>query len=175
MSNSLRDQLVKAGLASKQSANQLEAKSRKQHKKPRKKSTSDKAAEAAAKAKKERDRELNAELEEKKRRAEIKGQIKVLIDDHGVKEYQGETVFNYESNGKIRQLFVTEAVHAGLSKDKLAVTRFNGKTFLVPTETAERILGLNPEWSVARPGAEKSTSAEDDEYANYQVPDDLTW
>jgi len=175
MSHSLRDQLVKAGLASRQSASQLEAKSRRQHKNPSKKSAADKAAQTAAKAKKERDRELNAKLEEKKRRAEIKGRIKLMIEQHGVKEYKGETAFNYQSNGKIRQLFVTAAVHKRLSEDKLAVTRFNGKTFLVSTEAAEKILALNPDWSVVRPGTQKSTGDEDGEYAQYQVPDDLIW
>ena len=176
MSNSLRDQLVKAGLASKQQADAVNAKARKKRKKPRGKSASDIAAEKAAAEKRAKDRELSAALQAKQERAAIKGQIKVLIESAALKEYRGEEVFNYVLGSKIRQIFVNAEIHRGLSDDRIAITRLNGNTFLVPTETADKVLGLNPDWAVARPGkADDKPGAEDDPYADYQVPDDLNW
>ena len=176
MSSSLRDQLVKAGLASKQSANSLNAKSRKKHKKPAQKTAADAAAQKAAEEKRERDKALNAAIQEKQQKAAIKGQIKALIEASAIKDYNGEKAYSYISSGKVRQMFVTAEVHTQLSSDKLGITRLNGKTYLVPVDTADKIVQLNPDWAMTRPGrdAEKPTT-EDDPYADYQVPDDITW
>jgi len=54
------------------------------------------------------------------------------------------------------------------------ITRLNGATYLIPAETGEKVRALNPDWVVIAPGDEQSSEV-DDEYADYQVPDDLTW
>ncbi len=176
MSSSLRDQLVKAGLASKQNANVLNAKSRKKHKNKAVDAPTDVAAKQAAEAKRAKDKALNAALQEKQQKAAIKGQIKALIEAHAVKEYSGEIAYNYIAGTKVRQLFVLQEIHQKLSSGKLAITRLNGKTYLIPSTTGEKILALNPNWAVTRPGADANeTTGDDDDYADYQVPDDLNW
>ncbi|MEM7291864.1 MAG: DUF2058 family protein [Pseudomonadota bacterium] len=176
MGDSLRDQLVKAGLASKSSANTLNAKSRKKHKKRPAPNEADAKAKKRADAKRERDRALNAEVEAKKAKAALKGQIKQLIDQNAVADYRGEVTFNYVSGGKIRPLFVTQQVHDDLAADKIAITRLNGKTRLIPVAIADQVLELNPDWAVFRPGADSGGGADaDDAYSGYEVPDDLTW
>lgn len=176
MSSSLRDQLVKAGLASKQSADSQNAKSRKKYKKPAVKTAADAAAKKAADAKREKDRALDAALQVKQQKSAVKGQIKALIEQHAVVEYAGEAGYSYVSGTKVRKLFVQQAIHDKLSSDKLAITRLNGKTYLVPVAIAARILTLNPGWVVNRPGSDGGESTGDnDSYSDYQVPDDLSW
>ncbi len=176
MSSSLRDQLVKAGLASKQSADSLNARSRKKHKQPVQKSTADLAAKKRADAKREKDRALNAALQEKQQKTAVKGQIKALIEQHAVTDYLGELGYSYVSDSKVRKLFVQQSIHEKLSSDQLAITRLNGKTYLVPVAIADKILALNPDWAVTRPGSNRGQSSDDDSsYSDYQVPDDLSW
>jgi uncharacterized protein YaiL (DUF2058 family) len=176
MSSSLRDQLVKAGLASKQSADSQNAKSRKKHKKPALKTAADVAAKKAADAKREKDKTLNAALREKQRKTAVKSQIKDLIEQHAVANYLGEIGYSYISGTKVRKLFVQQIIHEKLSSDQLAITRLNGKTYLVPVAITDRILTLNPAWSVNRPGSDSGESIDDDSpYSDFQVPDDLNW
>jgi len=176
MSSSLRDQLVKAGLASKQSADSLNARSRKKHKKPVQKTPADLAAKKLADAKREKDRALNAALQEKQQKSAIKGQIKELIEQHAVADYLGEIGYSYVSGTKVRKLFVQQSVHEKLSSDMLAITRLNGKTYLVPIDIADKILALNPDWAMTRPGSDSAQPGDDDNsYSDYQVPDDLSW
>ncbi len=176
MGDSLRDQLVKAGLANKASANALNAKSRKKHKDKKPHSAADAAAKRAAAEKRERDRALNAELEAKKARTALKAQIKQLIETNALSDYRGELTFNYVSGGKIRPLFVTQKVHDELAADNIAITRLNGKTWLIPVDTGEQVLKLNPDWAVFRPAQDKTDEkSPDDPYAGFDVPDDLTW
>lgn len=177
MSNALRDQLVKAGLANKQSANTLNAKSRKKHKKPRGETAADITAKQAADAKREKDKALNAARQAQQQKVAIKAQIKVLIETHAIKEYSGEIAYNYIAGTKVRQLYVQQPIHAQLSSGTMAITRLNGKTYLVPVEIAQKILTLNPQWAVTTPGESNQESPDDDDdpYANYQIPDDLSW
>jgi uncharacterized protein YaiL (DUF2058 family) len=53
------------------------------------------------------------------------------------------------------------------------VVNCNGEFELVPAETAEKIRQLNPSLVIDPP--EESESTEDDDYADYKVPDDLIW
>jgi hypothetical protein len=181
MSGSLRDQLVKAGLVTKEKANLAGAKSRKKSKGKRHNASAvSTEVDKATQEKRERDRQLNAEREAKKQaeaqRAAIKQQIKQLIEGDHVEKYQGEIAHNYQAGNRIKQVFVTEAVHKQLADGALGVTRLNGKTFIVPRAVAEKVTALNPDYLVAlnRPDDEKDSDP-DDPYAGYEVPDDLMW
>ena len=176
MGISLRDQLVKAGLAGKQKADALNAKSRKKHRHPATVEPDCSAAQQAARAKRDRDKALNAAVEEKRQKAAIKGQIKVLIEGHPLRDYNGEVVYHYVFGSKVRQLYLKQSIYDQLSSDRLAITRLNGKTYLIPIATAEKVLALNPAWALVRPGAAREKSRIDkDSYADYPVPDDLIW
>lgn len=178
---SLSDQLVKAGLVSKEKANLAKAKTRKKAKGKRKADNAVSAdVDKAAQAKRERDRKLNAEREAKKaaeaKRAGIKQQIKQLIEGDNVAKFQGEVAHNYQSGNRIKQVFVTEEVHKQLAAGELGVTRLNGKTFIVPKQVAVKIIALNPEYLVALNKPDEGSEPDpDDPYADYQVPDDLMW
>jgi len=178
---SLRDQLVKSGLVTKEKADLAAAKSRKKAKGKRRADNPNAALiEREAAQKKARDKHLNAEREAKRqaeaRRAAVKQQIKRLIDDHAIADFRGEVAYNYQAGRRVKQVFVKQEVHEKLAAGDLGITRLDGKTFLVPAGAAEKILELNPDWMVWLVRPEEPREADpDDPYAGYEVPDDLIW
>ncbi len=81
---------------------------------------------------------------------------------------------SYIIGKRIKQLFVSEELREKLVEGSLVITRLNGSTYLIPAKVGEQVRALNPDWVVITPN-DGSGSEADDEYADYQVPDDLTW
>ncbi|ASJ75036.1 DUF2058 domain-containing protein [Granulosicoccus antarcticus] len=107
------------------------------------------------------------------RRKAIKAEIKTLIEAAAIKEYQGESVYRFILNKRIRELHVKDDIRQQLVAGTLIITRLNGTTWLVPDETSTAIRALNPDWAVVTPapdGPEDNTGYED-----FPVPDDLQW
>lgn len=173
MSDSLRDQLLKAGFKSKETAENSGKKKRSQRGKPSSKSaknTGKKGTKSHTQAAKAADN-----LEEEQRRKALKEQIKQLIETHCVKNYAGSEAYAFLVGKRVRQLFVTEEIRKRLSDSDLVITRLNGNTFLVPPDIGDQILAVNPQWAVFKNTDEPSAAQEDSDYADFQVPDDLIW
>lgn len=170
MADSLREQLIAAGLAS--AAPEPVRKKRKPAKAKRKRppTASPRRAEgdpASARA--------NKAIAEKK---QLKAKIKSLIDDNRLEGWQGDIPYRYQIDKKLREVYVGEEIQKRLASRELAITRLNGSTHLVPSEVARQIREINPLWSVFN--LDENTddavqSGTDDEYSGYTVPDDLNW
>lgn len=115
-----------------------------------------------------------AEREAIAERKRIKAEIKSIIEAEKIDNTAGESAHSYLIGKRIKQLFVTEPIQKQLVAGELVITRLNGSTFLVPAQTGERVQALNPDWVVIVPSTDNATEI-DDEYADYQVPDDLKW
>ncbi len=186
MSDSLRDQLMQAGFnapkepvrakrthSGKSSHGASNAGSTRgqpagRHKKalqpPSKQSTQQKNGRAAS--------ESAADAEAVRRKA-IKTEIKTLIEAAAIKEFQGESVYRFILNKRIRELHVKEDIRQQLVAGSLIITRLNGTTWLVPSETSVAIRALNPDWAVVTPASDEP---EDNAgYEDFTVPDDLQW
>lgn len=111
-------------------------------------------------------------MAEKKR---IKAAIKELIEASALKDFKGETAYSFVLGKKVRQLFVNAEAHKKLSAGELVITRLNGNTQLIPLDQVEPILALNPDWAIVQNEADGEKPKEDDEYKDFQIPDDLTW
>lgn len=115
-------------------------------------------------------------IEERKR---LKAKIKTLIDDNKSADWKGEVAYRYLVEKRIRELYVTEDIQKKLAERELAVTRLNGDTYLVPRSVALEIKEINPQWSVFNLendlSAAEQTAQPGDDYAEFQVPDDLKW
>ena len=166
---SLRDQLLKAGLASADQAKKLNADVRKQeHQRKKNKAIADeeaarqaearRQAEAEAALKRERDRQLNLEREAEKQRRELAARARQLIDSHRLNHPDAEIFYNFlDSDGRwIRAIRVLPPQRKGLAMGRLAIVRGDRHEFdfaLAPRETAlklaefapERVLLLHPE------------------------------
>lgn len=193
MADSLRDQLIAAGFEApkkeprkkpkgadkrgkKKSPEQARAKSKGSQKSQTlsARAQSSKAKPKDNSAKERAEQESAAKIEERKK---LKAQIKALIDENKTEKWKGETVYRYLVDKKIRELYVSEDCHPRLTAREVAITRYNGETFIVPRETGLAIKQINPQWSVFN--LEEASDAEKEQlegdYADYQVPDDLQW
>lgn len=182
MGNSLQEQLLKAGLVSKDQvnkANKSKSQNRRQQpkgkKKGPKKPTLSPEQQRARDEKAARDRELNERRNEARKQREIAAQVKQLVDAnrHPPSDPENDVPFYFENKGKIKTLHVAPATRDMITSGRLVIVNANGRFELVPPDIAEKIRQRNPSLVIDLPKEE--TPAEDDPYAEYQVPDDLMW
>ena len=184
MSKSLQEQLLQAGLAKPKQAKKARRDKTRQaqaaRRDPKKAQEQDQVArEVAAKqaGKRDYDRRLN-EQRKAQREAQERQQKAVQIIARNRVAAEGDNeqavAYNYNVNGKIKRLMVSDSQRKSLAAGRMAIVRYQGKTSLVSAEVAERLEPLIPNriWMAT---ATDDTPDPDDPYANYQVPDDLMW
>lgn len=184
MSNSLQDQLLKAGLTDKKKAKQTAKEKHKQNKAQNKSKTAvvdeTKLAASEAKQKKvERDRALNAEREAEAQKKAIDAQIKQLINSHKQDRGKGDISFSFKDGTTIKKLVISAEVHKKLLAGVFAIARVDSQYFIVPeviaTKISERDGGKGAGWIVHQAQKDPEQVDADDPYADYQIPDDLMW
>jgi len=188
---SLQDQLKKAGLLDDKKAKQLQRTKHKQEKLARK--TRQPAAdqsrlelERAQSEKIARDRQLNLEKYKQAEKNAFAAQIKQLIETNIVAR-EGEQKFNFTDAKLIKHIYVSQTQIEQLSAGNLAIVRQKAgqkgaqkgvqkiNYVIVPMSAANRIEQLDASAVVFKALPKNSVSAEDDPYADYKIPDDLTW
>ncbi|MDF2180901.1 DUF2058 domain-containing protein [Neptuniibacter sp. CAU 1671] len=184
MAGSLKDQLLKAGLADQKKAKQIDTEKRKQKKQQTKARKSGLAldnqhADLQAKLqqereeKREKDRLLNQQREAEKREREITAQCRQMIQQQQVVvPDNAEVGYNFVYDKKIKKIYVTDTLQQQLSRGQLAIGVLDEKFYLVPDKFADKIEQRRPEM-VIRIEAEETD--EDDPYADFKIPDDLMW
>lgn len=179
MGNSLQDQLLRAGLVSEQKLKQARADKRKTGKQSggRNRATEENRSrtQLEAKEKAQRDRELNLKREEEARRRAEESELRQLIHAHRLSRREGDLPYSFRDGDSLKRVYVTADQKKALAAGKIALVRQDQGYEAVPAEIAERLLARRPELVLVlnRPGQEPETA--DDEYAEYQVPDDLMW
>ncbi len=177
MAKSLQDQLLKAGLANKKQA--VRAKKAKNSKEKLKRAgveVDDEAvllARQAEQTKLEKDRELNRVKTEKAEQSAIQAQIKQLIGLNRISQ-RGEVDFRFPEGKLVKTLLVTEPQRAALINGMVAVVKFDDDYDLVPRKVALKIAERDQSKVLLCNDSDDEDSV-DDEYAGYQVPDDLMW
>jgi len=179
MSNSLRDQLLKAGLVNDKQVKQASKEARKQEKQNRHgnaaaKDENKRAAQEAQAAKIERDRQLNLEKAKEAERKALAAQIKQMIEANRVAPGEDEIAYRFAHDNKVKTLYVSKSVHQGLAAGRLAIVSLESRYEIVPPEVAEKIRQRDESRVVLLNPPDRPQDA-DDEYADYKVPDDLMW
>lgn len=180
MSDSLRDQLLKAGLATKGQANRAKQKTRKQKQAAKERPADTEAARLAkqtsaeVRAKAAKDRALNKQRAQREKLLDMDNTVRQLVERHGVKPDANGDAYNFTLDGKVRSLPVSTAQRGQIAAGKLAIVSRAGVHHLVPVEIADRIAEQAPEW-VWKIEPDDAAPDPDDPYAAYQVPDDLIW
>jgi uncharacterized protein YaiL (DUF2058 family) len=184
MAKSLQEQLIESGLAK---AGQAKKPARKKNRKSKQTRQAEASAGAnpelqaelqrKAAAKRERDRALNEQRKASREAREREAENAQIIETHRVArpEASDETVdYNYSSAGKIRKVAVSSGQRDDLAAGRLGIVRYRGETALLPRAIIEKLQDRLPDriWLVTE---DDETSAADDPYADFQVPDDLTW
>jgi uncharacterized protein YaiL (DUF2058 family) len=185
MGDSLRDQLLKAGLVTQSQAARVEQESqRKQHRQkkggakaesPEARAKRQKAAAAQA-AKATRDRELNQARQEKAAARARAAEIRQLVDRHRLPPLEGEGLeyFNFVTFRKIRRIAVNDERREKLRKGELSIVWFEGRTAMVPADVAAKIRERDEQAVIAYQEGPEEVD-ENDPYKDYVVPDDLVW
>ena len=174
---SLQDQLLKAGMVDKGKAQRIKKEKQKQRKKGKGQETADQAKQLAEQARLEklqRDQEINRQQQEQAREKAIQAQIRQLINDNRVDHSQGEVAYPFTFGSKIKKLYVTSDQQEDLGRGRLAIVCFADQFELVPAAVAEKIAERDSACVVAI-NKKSEGSADDDPYADYQIPDDLMW
>lgn len=175
MAGSLQDQLVKAGLASEQQLRSTKSKKRKQKRSGAQ--TPDaaqrqQAAQAAAE-KRKRDHELNRKRDEEAKRKAEQIALWQLVRDNRIARSAGDTAYNFTDGKALKRLYVSAPQHRDLVAGSLAIVRHDDFYELVPAAVAERLAAAEPTLVLVHNRPEPDD--EDDEYADYKIPDDLMW
>ncbi|WP_394175622.1 DUF2058 domain-containing protein [Thalassotalea litorea] len=182
---SLQDQLLKAGLTTKQKARQANSDKRKRNKQKRSGAEVDVSMqekvkqdlELARQEKAEKDQQLNAQRQQALAEKEHKHRIAQILEHHSLKGIDGEVKFNFTQDTKVKSLFIDEKTHAALTKGILALCSLDDTLSVVTSQTADKIATLDPACVLVNyeTKQEEQTVDEDDPYAQYQIPDDLMW
>jgi len=178
MSLSLKDQLLKAGLASKPKAKPAKKKKPQQVAKKQRKQTSETTlrAQRAMLDKAKKDKRLN-----EKRQAEALAkakfaEIKQLVDSAKLDRKEGETPYSFTLKKKIKKIYVTDEQQKQLSRDQIVIISLGNESFeLVPKTAAKKIAERDAKYVIENTNIDRLENTDDDPYADYQIPDDLTW
>ncbi len=176
---SLREQLMKAGLADQKKARRVDQDKSKQKKLERRTGVQsvDETRLAALEAQqknREQARELNAKRDAEARKKAIVAQILQMVQQSRQSKGKGDIAYNFTFGKKIERIYVSAAVRDQLAAGQLAIVRLDDTTELVPRVVADKIAERDPSL-VVRVKQTEAQAAEDDPYADYKVPDDLMW
>ncbi|WNO61427.1 DUF2058 domain-containing protein [Rheinheimera sp. MMS21-TC3] len=176
MSNALKDQLLKAGLADAKKLKAIKKDKHKQKVQAGKKTVVNEAsllAEQKRQQQVERDRQLNQEKQALLQQKAIAAQVKQLIETHSISA-KGEVAYNFTDGTLVKRLYVNAKLHDELSRGLVAIAKQDDNYALVPAAVAEKISQRQPE-SIVLLNVKQQQPEEDDPYAEFQVPDDLMW
>lgn len=176
MSLSLKEQLLNAGFAKKNTAKpkkspQVAKKNRHQPSEVQLR-TQDAVREQAQK-----DKYLNAQRQTAAALKAKVSQIKQLVNTAKLDRSEGETPYSFNVGNKIKKIYVTEAQQKQLARGQIVIIAMdNGAFELVPKASAQKIAERDASYVVDNAAAATATAPDlNDPYAAYQIPDDLIW
>lgn len=183
MALSLQEQLLKSGLADKKSAKKIQNEKRKKDKIRRKNKIVETdevkaSVQAQQEAKKEKDRALNEAAQKEAEKKQIAAQIAQMIEMNQQPVNNGEVKFQFTHGEKVKFLLVTEATKSHLQGNKLAIVVHGDSYQIIPIQVADKIAERDDSCILYRAdqqGEVELTEEEKDWYADFEIPDDLTW
>lgn len=183
MAMSLQEQLLQAGLTDKKKVSKVKREKHKKVKQQQKHKIVDvdenkAAAEQALLKKQEKDRQLNMQAKQAAEEKAVKAQIKQMIEVNKQPKGKGDIACNFTDGTLIKRIYVDQTTQNRISAGKLAIAKLNDGYEIIPMPVADKISMRDDACIVYRADLETqqaSSSEEDDWYADYQIPDDLTW
>lgn len=159
MSESLRSQLLKAGLGK---APEPKA-SKPKAPKPQPKAQAKDQGKPPPKPKARRKSALSQTLRE---------QAKLIIEQRRLPRGQGACAYHFLDGKKVRKLYVTEAQRDGLAAGAMVLVRHGAGFEVIEEKVAEKIRELDDRLVLPKPQA---PGEDDPAYADHPIPDDLDW
>lgn len=178
MSNALKEQLLKAGLAD---PKKMKTAKKQQHQQRVQAGKNQKVvaeatilAEQRKQEQQARDQELNRQKQEQLQKKAISAQVKQLIE-HNTITASGDIAFNFTDGALVKRLYVNSKLQSELTRGLLVVVKQGDSYALVPAVIGQKIAQRQPESLIVQHQREETLATEDDPYAAYQIPDDLMW
>jgi uncharacterized protein YaiL (DUF2058 family) len=172
MSESLRDQLLKAGFKpAPRSKPHKHAQAKPEPREPRAQAEPDLAQAFALRARADRAERETAEREAREKaaaRKERKRKLQALLEGKALNEADAEQPRNFEFAEKIRRVYVTVSQLQQINRGELGVVMHGGRALVVARDVALQAQAIAPE--VVALLVDPSAPVSDD-----GVPDDLMW
>ena len=179
MSNSLQDQLLKAGLVNEKKLKQHKRAKKKQSKlQPKGHEPESEASIIARQTRDERarkDREHNLALRAAAEEKAVASQIRQMIEDHRIDRSRGDIAYQFVDQGKIKKLYVNAEQQGQLSRGQIGIAKLDDAYQLIPANVAAKIQQRDQAAVLFLQEKSDQQTDEDDPYADYPIPDDLMW
>ncbi len=181
---SLQEQLLKAGLSTKQKARQANTDKRKKNKQKRsgvavEQSLQEKVQQQQGQLqqqKRDKDAALNAEKQQKLAEKENLLRIKQILQHHQITDIKGDIEYHYTVNSKVKTLYLNATTHKALITGRLALCGQDENSYIVTSETAAKLAELDAKVVLLQNQQQPDSSdGDEDPYADFQIPDDLMW
>ena len=177
---SLQDQLLKSGLTSDAKAKQVKTEKRKQAKVQRNNGVEmvdeiKLSAEQARQQQAERDRELNRLKQQAEAQKALAAQIVQISQLNRIEPDSNGLAYQFNHQNKVKTVYVSEKVREALINGRAGIIGLDSGYEIVPAEIARKIQDRDANRVVVLNQISQATLAEDDPYADYQIPDDLMW
>lgn len=190
VSNSLRDQLLKAGLVDEKKVKALQQEERTSHRRNKGKAKqkprderkaaiapaapdSRKSAAEALRARADKDRDLARARQLKEERRALKLQISDIVERRRHGRRDGEIAYNFVDGKKVKHIYVTAAQRDALGAGRMDIVRHGNGHEVVDADVAGKLRALDPK--VVVPRREGTVAEEEAAYADHPIPDDLDW
>ncbi len=111
----------------------------------------------------------------------LRAEIKQLLKTNKLNNKEGEIAYNYVIAGQVKRFFITEKQQIDLKAGNLVIVNWNAISYLISTEAKQALRKLHPTIEVASvdmpSSADKTEKKKDDNdpYADYAIPDDISW
>jgi len=179
MSLSLQEQLLKAKLVSEKQAKEMKKQQRKEKKQKPKGQVETNEVKLRAQQnisdKAKRAKLLNQEKNALADKKAILAQIKQLIELNKITCPGGEIAHQFVVENNIKKIFVDNLLQTRIIKGLIAIVKHDSSYAMVPSAVAEKIAQRDESLIVVQNEVSTSEDDDDDPYADYQIPDDLTW
>ncbi len=141
MSKSLQEQLLKAGLGNEKKLKAIKKKSIKNGCKPEKMAQSSMKPQCspnkARQQQLQRDQELNRQRKAELDKKALAAQVKQLIELNTI-THKGETAFNFTDGSVVKRLYVSNRIHAELTKGQAAIAKLAEQYYVIPVKVAKK-------------------------------------
>lgn len=179
MAKSLQEQLLEAGAVDKNRAQKIRKQKHKQDKQRARGAGGEDAVKQSAReaqaAKAAKDRALSRERQAEAEQRAIAAQVRQLIEVNAIERAAGEVDYHFQDAGIVKKIAITPDQQQHLAGGRIAIARLDTAYALIPAKIAEKIAERDTASIVVFNTASEVEPVEDDEYADYRIPDDLTW
>jgi uncharacterized protein YaiL (DUF2058 family) len=133
------------------------------------------SAEQARQQQAERDRELNRLKQQAEAQKALAAQIVQISQLNRIEQDSNGLAYQFNHQNKVKSIYVSDKVREALINGRAGIIGLDSGYEIVPAEIARKIQDRDASRVVVLNQISQATLAEDDPYADYQIPDDLMW